>query len=109
MYICTCCGNLFEEPHTLLYDYGYMGSAPVMERESVCPKCFEAAYEEAEECENCGKYMTKKQHRNGNGFCRECGIAINIRFNALIRESFSEREIEYLNAVYDGECFCAEE
>ena len=103
MYICISCGETFEEPREVINDYGYIGSAPVRERERVCPYCGEQ-YEEAETCENCGEHISEAQHKK-SGLCKDCETALVIRFNALLRENFTEKEIEILNAEFDGEYF----
>lgn len=103
MYICTACGNTFTEPREIRTYLGDMGSRPVFETESVSPCCLEP-YEEAATCEKCGEHISKEQY-DRSGLCKECEAAAEIRFNAMLREVFTEREIEYLNIVYDGEYF----
>lgn len=67
------------------------------------PHCGEQ-YEEAETCENCGEHISEAQ-REKSGLCKDCETALVIRFNALLRENFTEKEIEILNAEFDGEYF----
>jgi RecJ-like exonuclease len=93
MYKCVACGHLFEDGEQKTYreNMGECHGSPAYQEFSVCPICGED-YEEVKPCKICGSY----EHETDNGFCEECQKDIMKRFNQLIKDNFSEEEIEFL-------------
>ena len=91
MYRCLECGHLFEEGEqaewTEMHGFNYGNG----ERFSGCPIC-KGDYEEIKPCKICGGY----DNETNDGFCEECQKDIMKRFNQLIKDNFSEEEIEFL-------------
>jgi hypothetical protein len=85
MYKCTTCGHLFEdgEQETWQEIHG--------ETFSGCPLC-KSDYEEVKPCKICGSY----EHEVDEDCCDKCQKDIMKRFNNLIKENFTEQEIEFL-------------
>lgn len=54
-YICTECGDIFDEPHEYEESHGFTHGP--YEKFSVCPYCGQPGYEECIECDKCGKPM----------------------------------------------------
>jgi hypothetical protein len=52
MYICNECGLVFEEPY--VYEERHGLDHPPYEKWSVCPRCRETNFCEAQECKRCG-------------------------------------------------------
>lgn len=92
MYKCMECGNLFEDGEEKMWreDMGeYFGSPCYMEMKG-CPACG-GAYDDVEQCKICGKYST-------DYFCDECVHEVLQRYKEVVRENFTEDEIELLEA-----------
>lgn len=93
MYKCVACGHLFEDGEQKNYreNVGECHGSPAYQEFSVCPVCGED-YEEVKPCKICGSY----EHKHDEEFCKECQKDIMKRFNQLIKDNFSEQEIEFL-------------
>lgn len=72
MLICLECGKTFEEDEIKHWkeDRGEFWGFPSYENMSGCPHC-QGDYEEAYECENCGKYFTLDE-LDENYLCEDC-------------------------------------
>ena len=72
MLICLECGKTFEEDEIKRWkeDRGEFWGFPSYENMSGCPRCY-GAYEEAEECFECGKYFPKYE-LDENYLCEDC-------------------------------------
>ena len=58
MIICHDCGELFEDPKTVIEYHPYgMGYAP--EEHYVCPHCESSDIAEAKQCKRCGEYFAE--------------------------------------------------
>lgn len=67
MFICNNCGEVFEYPKIDKQLY----SDPYGEEDyPVCPECFDNDYEEAVQCECCGKYFNEANMHSG--WCVDC-------------------------------------
>lgn len=77
MYKCEECGEFFEEPREINADiyYGVSGlfDSRTNKTISVCPYC-DGNYEEAYECEDCGRLFTRFEldEYNGKLLCDSC-------------------------------------
>jgi hypothetical protein len=71
MFICTECGLVFDEPKIFFEKHGL--DAPPFERWSVCPRCEENDFVEAEECERCGRLCVALE----DGLCDPCYEDLN--------------------------------
>lgn len=93
MYKCLECGHLFEEGEQKTYRecVGECHGSPAYQEFSVCPVCGEE-YEEVKPCKICGSY----DKESDKDYCDECQKDIKKRFNQLIKDNFSEQEIEFL-------------
>lgn len=67
MYICNNCGEVFETPATHEEHHPY-GMTSVTEYWAVCPRCREADFDEAKQCERCGEYVAELHE----GLCDIC-------------------------------------
>lgn len=72
MQICLECGKVFEDDEIAHWEEsrGEFWGEPAYENMSGCPHCG-GAYEEAYECENCGKYFTLDE-LDENHLCEDC-------------------------------------
>lgn len=72
MLICLECGKVFDEDDIEYWEEsrGEYWGMPCTEKMSGCPRC-QGAYEEAEECEKCGKYYPKNE-LDENNLCEDC-------------------------------------
>lgn len=97
MFICLECGAVFEEPKTVYekFEYSYMTI-----RE--CPGCQSQAFETATTCDLCGAYISREQAEYG--MCAQCEMDTDADFKKLLSR-YHERQLEYLNAQYDGRYF----
>lgn len=70
LYVCLCCGELFEEPCE--YDERHL-EYPPYERWAVSPCCFDG-YVSATKCSQCGDYIRDDYIvlSNGNPVCQNC-------------------------------------
>ena len=93
MYRCLECGILFEEGEQKTYRecVGECHGSPAYTVYSGCPICG-GNYEEIEPCRICGGYNLK----NEDDFCEECQKNVMERFNNLMKQNFTEEEIELL-------------
>ena len=67
MYICSNCGEVFDEPKTIEEHHPY-GMTYATEYWSVCPHCHDSDYSEAEQCEMCGEFVAETR----DGLCDCC-------------------------------------
>lgn len=90
---CKECGHLFEDGEQKTYreNMGECHGSPAYQEFSVCPVCGED-YEEVKPCKICGSY----DHETDEDFCEECKKDVKKRFNNLIKQNFTEQEIELL-------------
>lgn len=91
MYRCTQCGAEFEEPRYIeerdpSYEGGIYGS-------QVCPDCGSDDIEEGAVCGLCNMAFTDGE------FCEDCKREVWARLMAIVRENFTDAEINAL-----GEC-----
>lgn len=72
MQICLECGKVFEDDEIVHWQecVGEFWGFPAYKTFSGCPSC-EGAYEDAEECENCGKYFALSA-LDENHLCEYC-------------------------------------
>ena len=72
MFICLECGKTFEEGEVARWreDRGEFWGFPCSEEVTGCPFC-EGAYDEADECAECGKYFAKSD-LDENHLCEDC-------------------------------------
>lgn len=72
MKICLECGKVFEDDEIAYWQEsrGEFWGFPAYESMSGCPDCH-GGYEEAYQCENCGKYFTKDE-LDENCLCEDC-------------------------------------
>lgn len=108
MFKCCECGEVFEEAFFWNESRGEYWGFPCSEQMSGCPSC-KGGFEEAEECEICGKYFLPTELHGG--VCDEC-IKENsdfdicyeigtenpetIKINGFLACLFSQSEIEYI-------------
>jgi Zn finger protein HypA/HybF involved in hydrogenase expression len=97
MYICLNCGELFNEPHKVSEIHTELSERP-LEIFRVCPKCGEADFESATDCENCGTMIGESQAKYG--LCGDCEMKSDVLFRELLSENFTENELHYLSAQY---------
>ena len=76
MYKCQDCLEIFDEPKKYCDDCtpgGVFEGGSFMNYYSACPYCA-GNYEEADECDNCGKviFTTEGKLINGNFLCKDC-------------------------------------
>ena len=78
MFKCLDCGHIFEEPKQYSEDRtpgGACEGGSFIEHYTGCPVC-SGAYEEAKQCEICGKYFTSDELTDTNeyinGGCGDC-------------------------------------
>lgn len=67
-YICNCCSKHFDEPEEFFDRHPY-GDTYAEESFYGCPYCG-GSYEEAVECEECGKLVPESE--SYDGYCSEC-------------------------------------
>lgn len=91
-YICTECGNIFEEGEEKLIH------EPHGEKIKCCP-CCNGTYEEAKPCKICGEFVCSEHEE----YCNECKENVKARFSKFIENNFTKEERELLNELYDGE------
>ena len=70
MLICLECGKVFDYDEIARWEETHGLDTPPYEKMSGCPRCY-GAYDEAYECENCGKYFTKDE-LDENHLCEDC-------------------------------------
>lgn len=88
MYICTKCGETFENTGYYV-NVEYYGAE---ERLACCPHCQSPAMK-AEQCQQCGEWHKKDDLIEG--FCPKCEKVIQDKVKAFF-EQFSEDEKDYI-------------
>lgn len=75
MYICDDCNRVFYEPSKHKEDYGWdteYGRNSAWQTESCCPYCGSENYEEAEDCDICGRTFLTDDLYITNGLTYVC-------------------------------------
>lgn len=67
MYICNCCGAVFETPAVYEEHHPY-GMTSATEYFSVCPDCGETDFDDAKKCKRCGEFVAELD----DGLCDCC-------------------------------------
>lgn len=97
-YKCLSCGREFETPKVVRDTIPY-GSQYVQGPEyDCCPYC-SGDFKEAKVCEFCGDSYIGSIYE---GVCNNCINIVAKRHSDLLKEKFTLKEIEILNAFYDG-------
>lgn len=99
MYICNNCGRTFEEPATGREEHPY-GEGTASEIISSCPYCRDYDYEDAVECEHCGKRISHSE--SDFGLCDDCRIGIAVRVRKFF-DGYQDNEKDYIfDRVLEG-------
>jgi hypothetical protein len=72
MYICSNCGETFEECKIIEEHHPY-GMGTAAEKWAVCPQCGETDFDEAKQCERCGELVAELY----DGLCDICDEDMN--------------------------------
>ena len=107
MYICLDCGETFSEPgkrvdRTIEESSGMFPYRCVVELFHVCKWCGSTHIEEAVSCRICGAPMGETQGKFG--LCADCEIETDRLFKEHLK-TYTQDQIDYLNAQYEGEYF----
>lgn len=102
MYICQECCHEFTEP-AVHDEHRYMGREIVETLHiHVCPRCYCPQFDEAINCERCGKPISQTAPYH---LCHDCTVQAQQRFVDMLREQFTQGEIKLLIDLYEGEYF----
>jgi hypothetical protein len=102
LYICLDCGQVFNRPYVSRETHYEVDGNPT-ETFDLCPSCFSSDIEEADVCAICGVYIGESQAKYH--LCPECEQAAEEKFKQVLKEGFTEEEIEFLNNQYEGRYF----
>ena len=77
MFVCTDCGNVFEEPRVWKESHGL--NYGLYEYFSECPYCG-GDYAETHECDICGEWIVDKYIKTDDGrrFCDNCYLNMEL-------------------------------
>ena len=89
MYICTECGELFDDTKIILYEDAEIGHQSHIE---ACPWCG-GDFEEVKECLGCGKHCAEGDLTEG--FCVKCEKKIQEKVTEFFKQ-FNEEEKNYI-------------
>lgn len=102
MYICQECGHEFDAP--AVHDEHRYRGAEVVEtiHTRVCPDCSCPQFDQAINCERCGRPISPKETYH---LCPDCIVQVKQQFIDTLREKFTPGGIKLLNDTYEGEYF----
>ena len=98
MYICDCCGMVFEDIAEWRESRGEYWGDPAYETLIGSPCCHEG-FTEAVQCKECGEWVSVSD--TTDGYCGKCRDNVLKRYRAAIAE-FSENDRELLFSIYEG-------
>ena len=106
MYICLDCGETFSEPgkrvdRTIEESFGMFPYKCILDLYHTCPHCGSTDIEESVSCRICGKPMGITQGKYH--MCADCEIETDKLFKKLLKDNFTQDQIDYLNNQYEGE------
>ena len=89
-YKCTECGHIFEEGEEKI-EYEFLAEAwgrPIYEKNSYCPCCGSAGFEEADWCKSCGGLFIADDLYIYDGYCEECANQKAIEYKYKIADCY---------------------
>jgi len=102
MYICDACRETFEKPKIICESHGFNDG--LYEFFAVCPNCNGIGdIRKAKKCECCGEYFPADEIFLE--MCSECSDDTIEEFKRLIGDNFTDKQIAYINAFYEGSVF----